>query len=201
VTSVTDEALMRAVRDGDVPKLGLLFERHHLPLFDFLSRTTGDREAAEDLVQEVFVRILKYRRTYRDEGRFETWMFHIARNVRSDYARRRRPEQPLEPLERTGQEPAADGPSAASRLETKQDVEEMRRALMLLPDDKRELLVLSRFRGMKHDQIAAVLRVDAGTVRVRVHRALKELRAIVTKLSGEERPWTAKKPGTDLRMI
>jgi RNA polymerase sigma-70 factor (ECF subfamily) len=54
---------MLAVREGEVASLGVLFERYHLSLFDFLAHTTGDRAAAEDLVQEVFVRILKYRQT------------------------------------------------------------------------------------------------------------------------------------------
>jgi HEAT repeat protein len=63
---VTDEVLMLAVRDGDLAKLGLLFERYHRALFDFLSRMTGDRTAAEDLVQDVFVRILKYRALMHD---------------------------------------------------------------------------------------------------------------------------------------
>src|SRR5688572_10482640 len=71
---VTDESLMRAVRDGDLAKLGPLFERHHVRLFDFLTRVTGDRNVAEDLVQEVFVRILKYRSTFRDTGSFEPWL-------------------------------------------------------------------------------------------------------------------------------
>ena len=69
---------MQAVRDGDVAKLGPLFERYHIPLFDFLARVTGDQTAAEDLVQDTFVRILKYRSTFRDGGRFETWLFRIA---------------------------------------------------------------------------------------------------------------------------
>ena len=56
---------MRRVRDGEVAKLGPLFERHHPALFDFFCRTLSDRAAAQDLVQEVFLRILKYRRTYR----------------------------------------------------------------------------------------------------------------------------------------
>jgi DNA-directed RNA polymerase specialized sigma24 family protein len=58
-----DEDIMRAVRGGDLAKLGLLFDRYHVPLFDFLSRMTGNRHAAEDLVQEVFLRVLKYRAT------------------------------------------------------------------------------------------------------------------------------------------
>jgi RNA polymerase sigma-70 factor (ECF subfamily) len=63
---------MRAVRGGDVARLGVLFERYHRALFDFLTRMTGDRAAAEDLVQDVFIRVLKYRATFRDDGSFET---------------------------------------------------------------------------------------------------------------------------------
>lgn len=189
---------MRVVRDGDVAKLGLLFERHHGGLFDFFCRTVGDRLAAEDLVQEVFIRILKYRRTYRDEGRFQTWMFHIARNVRTDHVRRRRPDQ----LTSAVPEPATDGAGQAAAIETAQDVERLRRALMRLPDDRREVVVLARYRGMSHDEIAAVLRVDAGTVRVRLHRALKELRVLVETMATEERTsWNANKSGSGSRIF
>src|SRR5215207_11561534 len=87
---------MRAVRDGDIGQLGVLFERYHGPVFDFLSRMTGDRLAAEDMVQDVFMRILKYRGTFRDGGSFETWLYRIARNARADYFRQRAPLEPLE---------------------------------------------------------------------------------------------------------
>jgi RNA polymerase sigma factor (sigma-70 family) len=191
---VTDETLMRGVRDGEVAKLGQLFERHHMALFDFFCRTVGDRAAAQDLVQEVFVRILKYRRTYRNEGRFETWMFHIARNVRIDHARRRRPDQLTDAMP----EPAADGPTPAAQIEAAEDVQRLRRALMRLPDDKRELLVLARYRGMKHEEIAAVLKVEVGTVRVRLHRALKDLRELVETLATEDRACDVNKSGNAL---
>jgi RNA polymerase sigma factor (sigma-70 family) len=194
---VTDETLMRGVRDGEVAKLGLLFERHHVGLFDFFCRTLGDRSSAEDLVQEVFIRILKYRRTYRDEGRFQTWMFHIARNVRTDHVRKRRPDQLTADLP----EPATDA-GHATAVEAAQDIERLRQALTRLPDDRRELIVLARYRGLSHDEIAAVLRVDAGTVRVRLHRALKELRALVESMTTEERTsWNANKSGSSLRIF
>jgi RNA polymerase sigma-70 factor (ECF subfamily) len=186
--------LMRAVREGEVARLGLLFERHHTGLFDFFARTLGDRAAAEDLVQEVFIRILKYRRTYRDQGLFVTWMFHIARNARADHLRRRRPDQ----LTETTPEPISGDPGPAAAVESAQDVRRLRRALMQLPDDKRELLVLARYRGLKHDEIAEVLRVEVGTVRVRLHRALKELRTLVESASSEDRIWDAKKSANGL---
>jgi RNA polymerase sigma factor (sigma-70 family) len=166
---------MHAVRSGDVAKLGLLFERYHVPLFDFLARMTGDRAAAEDLVQDVFVRILKYRTTFKDEGRFETWVFRIARNARADYFRTRGAHAPLD--EAAGH--ASGDPGAAETLARERDVARLERALLMLRDDKRELIVLARYRGMKHEAIAELLGIETGAVKVRIHRAVKELRESV----------------------
>src|SRR5687767_15879776 len=120
---------MTAVRSGDLAKLGILFERYHLPLFDFLARVTGDRTAAEDLVQDVFVRILKYRATYRDGGSFETWLFRIARNARADHFRRRMVTESLAGDALTRPEPGA-GP--AQQLEQARTAARLRRALLML---------------------------------------------------------------------
>lgn len=185
VRRVTDEALMRQVRDGDLDKLGILFERHHVALFEFLSRMTGNRTAAEDLTQDVFVRMLRYRGTFRNEGRFETWMFHIARNARADYFRRRASvEMSDETIEAT-----TDAMEPAHLIEREQTAL-LRSALLQLREDKRELIILARYRGMKHEVIAELLGVDAGTVKVRIHRALKELREVVRRLAGNE-SWNA----------
>jgi RNA polymerase sigma factor (sigma-70 family) len=179
---------MLAVRDGDVAKLGVLFERYHIALFDFLTRMTGSPTAAEDLVQDVFVRILKYRATYRDEGRFETWVFRIARNARADYFRDRPPEEPMAAEALDTPETSA-GP--ARQLEHDREVRRLKRALMMLRDDKRELIVLARYRNMTHEQIARLLGVETGTVKVRLHRAVRELRDIFLELS-QEAVWTVK---------
>ena len=96
---MTDELLMRAVKHGDVAQLGRLFERHRSAVFNFLARTIGDRAAAEDLVQDVFVRVLKYRHTYRDDHVFSTWLFRIARNARADHYRRQQATRTVPLLE------------------------------------------------------------------------------------------------------
>src|ERR1051326_9239147 len=93
MATLSDEALMVSVRDGDVGKLGLLFDRYHRTLFDFFCRMLGNRAAADDLVQDVFFRILKYRKTYRDDSHFTTWMFQIARNARIDHFKKHRSEE------------------------------------------------------------------------------------------------------------
>lgn len=189
---------MLAVRDGDLAKLGLLFDRHHLALFDFLSRMTGNRAVAEDLVQDIFMRILKYRATYRDDGRFETWLFRIARNARADYFRSRRPDDPLDDNALEIPAPAA-GP--AHVLEQTRNVALLKRALMQLRDDKRELIVLARYREMTHEQIAAVLGIDAGTVKVRLHRAVRDLRGIFLRLSEKGPSWNVKPSARTLPTI
>lgn len=189
---------MRAVRDGEISRLGVLFERHHLALFDFLSRMTGNAAAAEDLVQDVFVRVLKYRATFRDEGRFETWIYRIARNARVDYFKARRPS---EPLEDAAMELAQPGEGPAEAIQRRRETDRLRRALLLLRDDKRELIVLARYRAMKHDEIAELLGIEIGTVKVRLHRAVQELRQIFLDLPEEGAPWNAKPRVRNLQIV
>lgn len=171
---MTDELLMQAVQGGDFDALGELFERHHRPVFHFLSRTTGDAAVAEDLVQEVFVRILKYRHTYDAESPFDTWLFRIARNARADHFRRRAPA--AAPVDEA-LEIAAAGPGPAQQLERQVDARQLERALRELPEEPRDLLVLARFHGLPYDRIAETLGIETGAVKVRVHRAMKQLRA------------------------
>jgi RNA polymerase sigma factor (sigma-70 family) len=178
--SVNDEALMSAVREGDLAQLGPLFDRYHVPLFDFLSRMTGNRHVAEDLVQEVFLRVLKYRATYREGARFGTWIFSIARNVRADYFSRRDAAVPLsdEVLEAPDDSP---GPEDETEMESESG--RLRAALMKLREDRRELLILARYQCLKHEAIAELLGIDTSTVKVRVHRALNELREIFLQMT------------------
>lgn len=169
---------MLAVRQGDLDSLSRLFERHHRPLFGYLYRMAGDRVAAEDLVQDVFVRVLKYRHTFRDEGSFERWLFQIARNVCRDFAGSRFTMDVLD--DDMAIEAREPGPGAA--FERREDAALVREALRRLPADKRELIVLSRYRGMSYDQLAELLQAEAGTIRVRLHRAIRQLGEILCEL-------------------
>jgi RNA polymerase sigma factor (sigma-70 family) len=186
--NVTDELLMRAVQGGQLDALGELFERHHRPVFHFLSRTTGDPAVAEDLVQEVFVRILKYRHTFDATSRFETWLFRIARNARADHFRKRGPA--VEPVDEAV-DVAVKEPGPAQRLEQQVDIRQLERALQQLPDEPRDLLVLARYHGVPYDRIAEMLGIEPGAVKVRVHRAMKQLRTLFFRL--EDAPCAVKK--------
>lgn len=171
----TDSELMSQVRQGDVGKLGILFERHHRRLFSFFYRLSGRRETAEDLVQDVFVRMLRYRESFRDRGELTAWMFALARNVAADQLSRHRLELPEEA---SPGEPVDEAPPVLERLERADASARLHAALASLPLAKREVLVLSRFGQLKYEQIAGLLGVSVGAVKVRVHRALKELRAV-----------------------
>jgi RNA polymerase sigma-70 factor (ECF subfamily) len=173
--SVPDEDVMLQVRNGEVEMLGVLFDRYQTLLYNFYTKMTQDRAVSEDLVQEVFLRILRYRQTYRPGTQFRTWMYQIARNTRLDQVRKTRPETSLvsEPVART---------SRCDSAEQLQETETLRRALMQLPEDKRELLVLTRFQELKYEQIAKLLGCEVGAVKVRVHRALQQLREVFHQL-------------------
>lgn len=178
--SLPDEELMLQVREGVGETLAILFERYQVPLFNFYCRLTGNRGASEDLVQDVFFRILKYRHSYRPGTPFRAWIYQIARNVRQDYHRKHPDSLPFEPEMSPAMIPI-------DSAENEQQAALLRKALLMLPEEKREVLLLSRFQELKYEEIGRLLECEVGTVKVRVHRALRELRTIFEKLSTRKR--------------
>jgi RNA polymerase sigma-70 factor (ECF subfamily) len=179
---VEDERIMREVREGDVAKLETLFDRHYQGLFRYFLYLTQNRATSEDLAQEVFVRILKYRHTYQPEAGFRAWLYQIGRNVYADYLGKQKGEVELpdEAHEIRGADVPVD-----RQFQKKQEAQILRRALAALPGDKREVLILSRFLDLKYEEIATVLKCEVGTVKVRVYRAMRELTDRFFALSGE----------------
>jgi RNA polymerase sigma factor (sigma-70 family) len=177
---------MQEVRDGDPNTLAILFERHHRMLFHFFVRLAGSRQIAEDLVQEVFLRILKYRHTWQSGNHFVAWMYQIARNAHADWLRKRKVETLFdEDPEDRRREVRSTDPVPEEALGKRQEIGLLRRALASMPPDKRELLVLARFQNLKYEEIAEILSCEVGTVKVRVHRAVRELSRVYFELAGE----------------
>lgn len=172
---------MQEVQGGNIGKLELLFDRHHRALFRYFLHLSGDRPTSEDLVQDVFFRVLKYRHTYQAATSFRAWLYQIGRNVYLDQAGKRKAEVAL-----------PDDASFRSadllpdrQVQNKEEAVLLRRALAALPREKREVLVMSRFLELKYDEIASVLKCEVGTVKVRVYRALRELGDRFFALGGE----------------
>lgn len=174
MNTLTDNSLMLRVKTGDLDKMGLLFERYNRPLFGFFYHMTHNADLSQDLVQNVFYRMLKYRHTFAGDGEFRTWMYHLARNVLNDSVKQRRSFNFYDVNEVADR--IEGGTLADENLERQQDKDFLHEALGALSPEYREVLILSRFQEMKYDEIAKVLNINEGTVKVRVHRALGELK-------------------------
>jgi RNA polymerase sigma factor (sigma-70 family) len=173
---LSDEALMSRVRAEELDQLTPLFERYHGPLFGFLCRlNNGDREVAQDLTQNVFERVLKYRASYQPGQPFRAWVYQLARHVHADHWQRQKPAaQDLDTVERT----ASHGRAAQAQRATHDDNQGLHEALALLPAPQREILVLHRFQGFDYTEIGQLLGCTAGAARVKAHRALDALRQV-----------------------
>jgi len=174
---------MAQVGSGDVAKMAVLFERHNRSLFRYFVSLNRNRELSEDLVQDVFFRMLRYRASYDSNQSFTAWMYQIARNANVDQAQKRRAEViGIDEFDDRRDESA--GPAEVA--EKNQDVTILKRALDRLPSDKKELLVLARFQDMKYEDIASLLGCEVGTVKVRVFRAMRALEEIYHTLLKEK---------------
>src|SRR5215813_2397522 len=124
--AMDDEAVMTEVRAGEVARLEVLFDRHHPALVRYFVYLTGNRPVSEDLAQDAFFRVLKYRHTYEPGANFRAWLYQIGRNVYADYLRKQKPEiaMPAEAQELRGHEPAPD-----REVQKQQEAVLLRRAL------------------------------------------------------------------------
>jgi RNA polymerase sigma factor (sigma-70 family) len=178
---------MEQVAGGEVAKMAVLFERHHRALFRYFVSMNRNRELSEDLVQDVFFRMLRYRASYDAKQSFTAWMYQIARNANVDQAQKRRAEVVgIDAFDDRRPEPASDAPGPEEIASKGQNIALLQRALERLPDDKREILVLSRFNDLKYEEIAAMLGCEVGTVKVRVFRAMRALEQIYFALQKEK---------------
>jgi RNA polymerase sigma-70 factor (ECF subfamily) len=176
MSEFSDERIMVQVRAGRVERLAILFERHHVRLYNFFLRLTGDRPLSEDLSQEVFCRILKYRDTFRDDGTFKAWMYRIAANVRSDHTCRQRAHEALDEASANLADPSPD-PGQAWQFDVER--RRVRRALGRVTGRKREMLILSRYQDLKYEEIARLCDCSVQSVKTGVYRALQELRQLL----------------------
>ena len=172
---------MMKVKNGDLDKLGLLYERHKRNLFGFFYNLGNNPSVSEDLVQNVFMRILKYRKSYKGEGSFTAWMFSMARNVNHDHHIKVSKQNISRNIAPEDAEMGSEDILNES-IEKSGNSVLLRRAIALLPKDKREVLLLCKYRELKIHEVAEILGCTEGAVKVRTHRAIKELRTIFLQL-------------------
>jgi len=176
---------MLKVKHGDLDKMGLLFKRYHRPLFGFLFHMTSQREASEDMVQNVFYRMLKSRHTFTGNGEFKTWMYHLARNVLKDHTKKNKRSAAHYDISEFA-ERIAGGITANEGIEKNQESGILQNALANLNPDNREVLILSRFQELKYHEIATIMNITEGAVKVRIHRAINQLKNMYSKIESNE---------------
>lgn len=163
---------MVRLQTGDESALAALMDRYKGPLYGFLNRRV-EGSAADDLFQESWLRVVRARDRFDPRRRFSTWIFQIANNLCRDRGRRRAVEiRHLDELARSRR----DAPVRAPRLPVELRLD-MRRRLEALPERLREVLVLRYYQQLPERDIAEILGIPRGTVKSRLHAAVKALRA------------------------
>jgi RNA polymerase sigma-70 factor (ECF subfamily) len=167
---------MLALRAGDASALEALFRRWSAPLLRFLERMLRDRPAAEELVQEVFLRVHRARDRYAPEARFSTWLYRIATNLALNELRRPRRREPHRSTDEEG------GPALTVEAAAPDDVVDARRMgarvereLARLPEKQRAALCLTAVEGLSYAEVAEALEVSEQAVKALVHRARSAL--------------------------
>ena len=181
---MTDEQLIQWVADGDPSCLGTLFERHHRGVYRFCLQMTRRRAHSEDLVQDVFLKVLRKAGSFRGDGNFKAWMFNIARNVTLDYLRKAKRQGNESIDEEIADHHLADHRSAEQAAAGSQNMQRVLQALAALPAAAQEVIWLGRFEFDSYEALGQALSCNAGAARVRMHRAMALLNSTYTNING-----------------
>ena len=178
VAEISDEKIMLKVKDGNLAELTQLFDRYYVRLYNFFLKLTFDKDASEDLTQTLFYRIIKYRHSFKhNDGSFKSWIYQVARNVHIDFCRENKRHS--EHFKKVDED--HDNLPGLSDTYSELDFEALDKAMEKLNPDEREILVLSRYQGLKYEEISRIKNISVAAIKVQVHRAMKHLRLIYFK--------------------
>ena len=178
---ISDEDLMKNVTSGNTGSLGLLFERYHRELYNFFAKTTGNSEASSDLTQTVFYRILKYKKSYKEGQRFRTWMYQIARNVRTDEFKEDMKSAMNEDI--SNHNHLIKDHAGEQKRTNEESIELLQLAMVHISEEKRDLITYGILMEMSSEELAEIFNITPNNARVRLHRALLELKGIYQKIN------------------
>ena len=180
----SDAAIMLRVAEGDEAGFNYLATKYHRPMIHFLYRMVGNQAVAEELAQEVFLRVYRARSSYRAEARFTTWLYRIATNLAVNHARDTRHERTAQtmyldqPDPETGTTPdvADDEPTAEQQLMRDERMAAIRLHVMALPERQRMAVLMHKYQGMDYRQIGEVLKLSESATKSLLFRAYQTLR-------------------------
>jgi len=170
---------MLKVKDGDLDKLALLYERYKKKLFGYFYKMTRCTSTCEDMVQVVFMKILKSKHGFTGQGEFSMWLFTIARNVGYDNFRKNKQQfDDINEYENT----IGSQSNVEHEAEKNEELSLLEKSLDMLESTDKEVLILSRFDNLKYKQIAKIFEVSEGAIKMKVRRALIQLKRNYEKL-------------------
>lgn len=189
---ISDEALMLLCQKGHQEALEKLYQRYYRPVLLFILRIVQDRDMAEDLVQETFIRVYNNRESWQPRSKFTSWLYRIARNLCIDEKRRywnrlvhmdsqysdSNVNNPVSPLERAED----DTGDARNHFASKIDEETIKKAINQLSPEQREVIILNKYQGMSYIEIADILGATPESIKQRAYRAHLKLRQILQPL-------------------
>jgi RNA polymerase sigma-70 factor, ECF subfamily len=179
-----DAEIMLALSAGNMAAFDVLLQKYRKPIIHFMYRMVHNEAVAEELAQEVFLRVYRSRATYRAEARFSTWLYRIATNLGVNHARDTRHERSVptvyldEPDAETGTTPDVPDatPSAESRLVRNERMAAIREHVMALPERQRMAVLMHKYEGMDYKQIGEVLKLSESATKSLLFRAYQTLR-------------------------
>nr|WP_067057830.1 sigma-70 family RNA polymerase sigma factor [Mucilaginibacter sp. L294] len=170
---MTDEALMLCIKNDDLDKAAIIYDRYKQKLFNFfLFKNHLNRELSNDSVQQVFYRMIKYRKSYNEVYDFSKWIYGIAKNIHNQDINARKKAESLQSNYRVEEVYEIHNDDHAA----------LRQAIEKLPEPYRETLLMSKFLQMKYEEIAELNNCSVGVIKTRVFRAVKMLREVYLKI-------------------
>lgn len=184
-----DAELMLRVREGDTQSFAVLLEKYRGPVIHFLQRMILNQAVAEELAQEVFLRVYRSRANYEPTAKFTTWLLRIASHLALNHIRDGRHERNQESLdeevsEGMGRQVASLGPTVEQSLVRESKYVEIRQAIQKLPAKQRAAVLMHKYEEMEYSQIAAALECSESAVKSLLFRAYEGLRAKLAHLAG-----------------
>jgi len=178
---ITDNELMLKIISGDIDKIGVLYERYNKMLFGYFFKLSRNQVLSEDMVNDVFLKILHAKNKYRGDGIFKVWMFKIARSIFIDNYNRNKRQIVKENIYGN----SINGKTAEDShllLEQKDNKQLVHQALRRLNKKEQEVIILSKLDELKYKEVAEILNCTEEAAKVRTFRALKNLKKVLQKM-------------------
>ena len=188
VVARSDAELMLRVKGGDERSFADLLSKHRNPVINYLYRMVQNAAIAEELAQDVFLRVYRARHSYEPTAKFTTWLYRIATHVALNFLRDGRHARNTAPLDGPDGEPIRElrvtDPNVEDRLVARTRTVEIRRAILTLPEKQRAAVILHKYHDLDYREIAATLQCSESAVKSLLFRAYETLRGRLAHLAG-----------------